>query len=69
VVLKFFLCSPEHRKQYNTSLTALLAQCDNINHSSLSSAINSAAIEALTDNARLRPDWFQLSKEALTTSN
>jgi len=55
----------EHRKQYNTSLTALLAQCDNINHSSLSSAINSAATEALTDNARSHPDWFQLSKETL----
>jgi len=49
------------KKQYNTCLTALLAQCDNINHSTLLLVINSAATKVLTDST----DWFQLSKEAL----
>ena len=59
------LYNEHHRKQYNTSLTALLAECDNINHSTLSSAISSAATEALSNSTQKRPDWFQLSKEKL----
>ena len=62
------LYDDQHRLKYNTSLTALLTQCNNINHSSLSSAIQSAASETLTDNTRSRPDWFQLSREKLTNA-
>ena len=59
------LYNSHHQKQYNASLTALLAECNNTNYNALPSAISSAATETLSNSNRMRPDWIQLSKETL----
>ena len=47
---------------YNSTLRALLEDCETTNSSTLAEVISRAADETLTNKEHPHPDWFNLSK-------